>query len=99
MSGLLARPWTTSRVRFAAADPLLALVIVPEVIVPLVRLGSSAADSELRGCFASDTAGISVQVGVNVHVAVTVRGRVIVGLVKKTGRLPWNLVTLSREPF
>lgn len=83
MSGFLARPWTTSRVRFTGTDSILALMIVPEVIVPLVHLGTAATNSDLGRCFVTDTTGLSVQVGVHRHVAV--RGRVIVGLVRSTG--------------
>lgn len=73
MSSFLARPWTTSRVRFTSTDPFLALVIVPKVIVSLVRLGDSAANPDLRRCFVTNCARVSVQVGVNVDV-VTIRG-------------------------
>ena len=84
MSGFLAGPWTASRVRFTGADPVLALVIVPEVIVPLARLGASATDPDLGRRFVTDTAGLSVQIGVHRHVAV--RGRVIVGRGGHAGR-------------
>lgn len=73
MSSFLARPWTTSRVRFTSTDPFLALVIIPKMIVSLVRFGTSATNHDLCRCFATDCPGISIQVPVNVDV-VTVRG-------------------------
>lgn len=66
MCGFLARPWTTSRIRFT--DPILALVIVS-----LVRLGDSATNHNLRRRFATDCPRVPVQVAVNIDV-VTVRG-------------------------
>lgn len=73
MSSFLARPWTTSRVRFTSTDPILALVIVSKMIVSLVRLGNSATDHNLRRRFATNRPGVPVQVAVNIDV-VTVRG-------------------------
>ena len=98
MSGFLARPWTASRVRFTGADPILALVIVSKMIVPLVRFRATATGHRLRRCFATDRPGVSIQVPVNVDV-VTVRGRMIVSLVKNVRCLLWNLVVTSQELF
>lgn len=71
MCGFLARPWTTSRIRFT--DPILALVIVSKMIVSLVRLGDSATNHNLRRRFATDCPRVPLQVAVNIDV-VTVRG-------------------------
>lgn len=99
MSGFLARPWTASRVRFTGTDPILALVIVSKVIGPLVRFrATTATGHHLRRCFATDRPGVSIQVPVNVDV-VTVRGRMIVSLVKNVRCLLWNLVVTSQELF
>lgn len=81
VSGFLARPWTTSsgEVRLVAAG-VLALVLVPQMIVSLVRLATAAANPDLRRRFAADAAGVSIDVHVNVDVAITVGRCVIVGL-------------------
>lgn len=79
MSGFLARPWTTSsgRIRLVAVDdPILALVLVPQMIVSLVQL----ANPDLRRWLAADAARVPIDVCVNVDVAITVGRCVIVGL-------------------
>jgi len=49
VSSFLARPWTTSSggIRLVAVG-VLALVLVPQMIVSLVRLASAAANPDLR---------------------------------------------------
>jgi len=87
VNGFLARPWTTSRggvCLVAAGNRVLVFVLVPQMIVSIVQLTAAAANPDLRRRFAADAAGVSIDVRVNVDVAITVGRCVIVGLKRCT---------------
>lgn len=101
VSGFLAHPWTTSRggvCLVAVGDRVLVFMLVPQMILSLVRLAAATTNPDLRRRFAAE---VSIDVRVNVDVAITVGRCVIVGLkqctkaiVKRAASHRWAILVI-----